>query len=45
MVELHPLRVLVTMEQNGLVSNHEGRYSLCVSTLHMLPTNAAYANA
>ena len=45
MVKLHPLRVLVTMEQYGLVSNHEGRHSLCVSTLHMLPTDAAYAKA
>ena len=45
MVELHPLRVLVTMEQNGLVSNREGRHNSCVSTLHMLPMDAACAKA
>lgn len=46
-LELHPLLmvVLVSMEQNGLVSNHEGRHCLCVSTLYMLLSNGASAKA
>lgn len=46
-LKLHPLLmvVLVSMEQKGLVSNHEGRHCLCVSTLYMLPSDAASAKA
>ena len=39
LLELHPLLklvILVSMKQNGLVSNCEGLHCLCVSTLYML---------
>ena len=40
-LELGPLFkmvVLASVEQNGLVSNHEGLHCLCVFTLYILPS-------
>ena len=45
-LKLRPLLVvLVSMEQNGLGFNHEGRHYLCVSTLYMLRSDAVSAKA